>query len=167
MNDSPTNGPAIGRYMAWLKKKQPYFYNIVIRKFPQAKGLAGMGTIGLSDMTFPMTAGGSVSITEEKKDAAVTSTWADTLKNIIASASQVYLTKAQIDAQKKLTSLQLDRVQQGLAPLDIDPQTMGLPGPSVSFGVTSDTKKLLLWGGLGVAALVIFSQLSGGRGRRA
>lgn len=146
-----------GNYMKWLKAKQPYFYDIIISKYPQAKTLQGLG---LSAAT-----GTDIAITGEKSDNAVSASWLDTIKNVISVASQAYLTKEQIDAQKKLTNMQLDRVSQGLPLLDIDPTSVGLPGPSVRFGMTSDTKTMLMYGVGGLAALFLLSQFFGGRRR--
>lgn len=150
-------GPAIGAYVKWLKEKQPYFYKILVKKYPQASQLSGMGLVG------PENSG--VTVTEERTNSSVTASWADTIKNLIGVASQAYLTKEQIDAQKKLTQMQLDRVAQGLSPLNIDPTTMGLPGPSVNFGLTGDTKKLVTWGAVGLGLLFAFHTLFGRKSR--
>lgn len=156
-NNKPS--PAIGAYLRWLKTAQPYFYKVIVKKYPDAQQLEGLG----------LTAdpGSGVTIEQGKSDSAVTSTWADTFKNLITVAGQAYLTKEQMDAQKKLTDIQLSRVQQGLAPLNIDPTTMGLPGASVNFGVSTDTKKWLMYGGIGAGLLFLFHSMFGGRrGRR-
>lgn len=145
--------PAIGAYMRWLKTAQPYFYKIVVDKYPSAKQLEGLGLTAEP--------GSDVSIEQSKTESAVNASWSDTIKNLLTTASQVYLTKEQIDAQKKLNDIQLDRVARGLSPLNIDPTTMGLPGPTVSFGMSADTKKMLTYGGIAAAALFLFHSLMG------
>lgn len=131
-------------FLAWLKRYQPDFYAAIRAKLPA--GLAGFGLTAEGAAAPAATTGASPS-------------WLSTLQNVLVAAAQAKLAKDQIDAQKDLWRIQLERAQAGLAPLDIDPATMGLPGPSVSVGLTGDTKKMLLWGGIGLAAFLILPKL--------
>jgi len=126
----------------WLRKYQPALLAKVGPKL-QRMQLSGLG---LGD-----------------DPSSTTSTFADTLKQLLATGAQAYLTKTQLDAQKKIIDLQVTRAQHGLEPLDIDPTTMGVPNFSV--GVSKDTKNLALWLAGGAGLLVLASILTRPRRR--
>jgi hypothetical protein len=126
----------------WLRKYQPALLARVGPKLQQMQ-LSGLGLVD---------------------DASTTSTFADTLKQLLTTGASVYLTKTQLDAQKRIIDLQVARAQQGLPPLDIDPTTAGVPNFSV--GVSKDTKTLALWLGGGLAAVILVSSLMGSRRSR-
>jgi len=101
-------------------------------------------------------------LTEDSSGASTSGTtpsWLDTIKNLITSAGQAYLTKTQVDAQKKILDIQLGRAQAGLAPLNINPTTYGLPAPTVNFGVSSDTQKVLMYGLLGLGGVFVAAKI--------
>jgi hypothetical protein len=99
----------------------------------------------------------------DTKGAPVASdTWADKLEKILLAASQTYLTVEQMNAQKKLLNTQLSRAQAGLAPLDIDPAQYGITGgPQVSVGVSADTRKFLMYGGIALAVALVAPKILG------
>lgn len=116
----------------WIKIRQPYLYRRI------GNSLERLARRPLGD------------------DATPPATWSETLKNLVAVAGQALLSKSQLDAQKKILDLQLARAKAGLAPLDIDPATFGIAGPSVTVGISPDTKKLLMIGGvIAVAAFLL------------
>lgn len=90
----------------------------------------------------------------------------DTIKEIANIAGQAYLTREQMQAQEKILNLQLQRAQQGLPPLAIDPGTYGLPQPSIGVGLDAGTTKTLLWVGGGVALAIMLGLIGGGRASR-
>lgn len=122
-------------FLNWLKRYQPAIYARIGKK-ADAITLAGLG---LTSPTDPATGAST---------AMMSSTVADRLKDLVTVAAQVYLTKEQMDANKKILDFQLSRAQQGLAPLDINPAQYGVPTPSVSVGMADDVKTYLKWGGL-------------------
>lgn len=140
------NAPGAAGFIAWLERYQPDLLRIAR---PRALGaqLAGLGQ-DIAAGTTSSTTGG---------------TMLDVLKNAVTIASQAYLTKTQLDAQKRILDLQVARAQQGLPPLDIDPGAYGVP--RVSVGVTDDTKKFLMYGGIGLGLLLLFNMM--GRRRHA
>lgn len=136
-------------FLLWLKSRQPRVYQSVRANWNQTKQLSGFGAITSDPAT---TAPAS----------AASPTWANTITQLVTTASQVYLTAEQMKAQRDLMRTQLLRAQQGLAPLDIDPSVYGLQ-PTARVGFTSDTQKLLIYGGLGVAALWMLGIFKRGR----
>lgn len=131
-------------FLDWLKAYQPYLFKAVKDKLPK-QALSGLGIDALTNDTSAASSTGA------------SPSWLDTIKNLVTAAGTAYLTKSQVDAQKDILDMQLTRARQGLSPLAIDPTTFGLPGPSVNVGLSSDTSKLLMYGGLAAAALLLFS----------
>lgn len=135
-------------YLEWLKTRQPRVYADVTTKWADLPQLSGIGAI--SD-PFAATPSGPAS------PGIV-----NTLQSLVTTASQIYLTKQQLDAQRDITRMQLDRASRGLAPLDIDPYQYGL-APTARVGLTGDTSRLLLIGGGILAAVFLLPKLLGSR----
>jgi len=129
-------------FLVYVKERMPQLYARIKDKIP-AGPLSGLGLV---DPT-----------TSAPQTAAPTD-WATLIQNVANTAAQVYLTKEQIDAQNKILNLQLSRAQQGLAPLDLDPSIYGLPSAGVSVGITPDVKKMLIFGGIGIAAVFLLTR---------
>lgn len=132
-------------FFAWLRKYQPSMYAHVQKQAGTAR-FAGFGLVA-----------DAPGVTTPAGDNTTSSSWSDTIKNLITTASQAYLTKEQVDAQKRILDMQMDRVKNGLPLLDIDPQAFGVP--SVNVGVSGDTKKTLLYIGGGLALVFLLSQM--------
>ena len=139
-------------FLQWMAVALPRTYRGVKRDLQVSAQVSGLGLI---------------EPTATATEAPMSSSLATTLKEIAQVAAQAYLTREQVQAQQKILNLQLERARQGLAPLNIDPTTYGLPSPSVGVGLTADTKQLLTWGAIGAGALFLFSTLIGGKRRRA
>lgn len=137
-------------FFIWLKARMPRVYDEVRKEFKDSAQLSG---IGLS--SDPIAA---------STQAPASSTLVKTISDIANIAAQAYLTREQIKSQQSILNTNLQRMQQGLAPLDIDPAQYGLQ-PSVGVGVTADTKQLLMYGGLGIGALWLLSMVTGSRRR--
>lgn len=123
-------------FTAWLAQAQPAVHARFIKHVTRP-ALHGLG------ITSP-------DIVAVESTQPVAKSTADKVKDIVMALSQGYLTVQQMNAQKKVLDLQLERARQGLPPLNLDMQQYGLTGPQVSFGVTSDTKTML---GIGAAIL--------------
>lgn len=55
--------------------------------------------------------------------------------------------------QRQLLQVQVDRARAGLPPLDVSNY-----GAGVQIGLSKDTKNMLLYGGIGIAALFVFAK---------
>ncbi len=66
-------------------------------------------------------------------------------------AGRVASTLIMTDFQRRLLNIQLDRAEQGLPPLD-----PGQYGVGVNVGLSPDTQKLLIVGGLALVGLFLF-----------
>lgn len=135
-------------FFIWLRGNMPRVYADVKKEFRDSAQLSGFGL-----STDPVVA---------STEAPATRTFAQTIQDIAAMAAQTYLTKKQIDAQGQILTVQLQRAQQGLAPLDINPAQYGLQ-PSIGVGVTADTKEMLMYGALGIGGLWLLSTFMGRR----
>lgn len=138
-------------FLVWLQRALPKTYRVVKKDLQQSAQLSGIGLI---------------EPTQTANETPMSSSLATTLKELAQVAAQTYLTKEQIDAQQKILNIQLQRAQQGLAPLAIDPTTYGLPSPSIGVGLTGDTQKTLLYIAGGFGVLLLFKTLMGGRRAR-
>jgi hypothetical protein len=137
----PGNPRGMRGFFAWLGTKQPGIARAV------AERLRDRGTLGDLGITAP------AAVTTSQGPVAQTT--ADKIKDIVLGVSQAYLTYEQMRAQKKVLDLQLQRAQSGQPPLDIDLDRYGIPGPSVSVGLSPTTKNLLIYGGVGLAAVYL------------
>lgn len=135
-------------FFIWLRSALPRVYDEVRKEFKDSAQLNG---IGLS--SDPVTAA---------TEAPASSTLVKTISEIANIAAQTYLTREQIQAQNRILNINLQRAQQGLSMLDINPAQYGLQ-PSVGVGLTGDTKQLLMFGGLGIGALWLLSMATGKR----
>lgn len=136
-------------FLEFVQRAMPRTYHMMKRELKQGAQLQGLA---LSDPT------------QAASEQPMSSSLANTLKEIAQVAAQTYLTKEQIDAQNRILNIQLQRAQQGLPLLAIDPQQYGLPSPSIGVGLTGDTKKLFMIGG-GVAAFLLLLNIFSGRRR--
>lgn len=176
-------------YLKWLQREQPAVYgriaNIVAAKQPQAfsdynqslaqrmsmrqgrRSMAGLGDdTGLVDLSFDpsgIDVGSSADQAIDVSDAANSGSGSSSLTSwltaLVGGASQLYLTKSQLDTANKVTNLQLQRAQMGLPPLNIDMTKMGVP--SVAVGLSSSTQSLVMWLGLGLVGVLLVGGMRG------
>ena len=85
------------------------------------------------------------------------------ITGIVSGVSSLYLAKNQVDIQKQVTNIQLQRAQSGLPPLPISTSQLGVP--QVAIGLSTSTQSMLMWGGLGLGALLLFSMAGKSKGR--
>lgn len=139
--------------LLWIKANQPKLYAEFLKKRANvASKLNGLGntSLTLGNLTLDPISTAPV--------GAPPPAWLSAVQQTLTGAAQVYLTAQQLSAQKKVMDLQIERARQGLAPLDIDPMRYGL-SPTVGVGISPDTKKFLMWGGLGLLALLVLKKL--------
>src|SRR5262245_10743657 len=110
-------------FFLWLRQAMPRVYTSLSQELADANQLHGLGITPPDPVAMR---------TSEPVSRPLSQTVVD-IANVLA---QGYLTKKQIDAQNKILNVQLDRAKQGLAPLDIDPATYGIPQPSFAVGMT-------------------------------
>jgi hypothetical protein len=148
-------------FYLWLKANQPKLYAEVVRRTSSAAhSLHGFG----DTITDPYTGvvydtSGSPAPTAVNDPATTatatppSSSLADSIKNLIMGASQIFLAKKQLDTQGEIIDTQLARAKAGLPPLNINPASYGLQ-PTIGVGLTSGTQNLVIYGGLAALALV-------------
>lgn len=89
---------------------------------------------------------GVTTIVNEQK--APNESWYDSLARLLPMLASTY-------QQQQLLQVQVDRAKQGLPPLNTNQYAAG-----VNVGVSQDTQKMLMYGLIGVGALVIFSTMA-------
>lgn len=159
----PVTGPK--GYLVWLASNQPIIYQ-QIRERLRAQlpsNLSGFGATDVSLTQFGVSPAIASDPIINSAPQGASSSWANTLQTILAGAATIYSTKTQIDAQRRLNEMQLDRIRQGLPPLNIDPSSLGLSTASASLGISGDTRKWLTWGGLGLLGAWILTSAMGRR----
>lgn len=148
MTTLATNVKGTKGFFIWLQRRLPRVYSEVKKEFRDSAQLNGIGLS--SDPIATAT------------EAPASSSLVKTISDIANIAAQAYLTKEQIKSQQMILNTNLQRMQQGLSPLDINPAQYGLQ-PSVGVGLTGDTKQLLMVGAFGVGALWLLSMATGKR----
>lgn len=73
--------------------------------------------------------------------------WVDALARLLPVMASTY-------QQKQLLSVQVERARNGLPPLDASQYA-----PGVKFGLSADTQRLVMWGGLALLGLLAFTAL--------
>lgn len=138
-------GPGMRGFFAWMRTSNPKLFGATMTVIRSPGSLKGLGADPVSltaAVNSPTPAAPSVF---DKISAALT------------TAAQTYLTTQQVKAQQSILKTQLQRAQQGLPPLDIDMAQYGAV-PTAQFGLTSDTRNLLIFGGLGIAAIFLLKR---------
>lgn len=157
-------------YLIWLAQNQPERYAKVRERLKQhlPKDLGAymrgtLGGLGLETQVQLQEIGVDQSLIADPVIAAApqgaSSSWADSLSNIVAALGVGYATVKKANTQAKLDSIQLDRVRQGLPPVPIDPTSLGLSTATVGVGLTGNTQKIVMWGGLGVLGVWLLTSL--------
>lgn len=130
--------------LQWYKYNQPALYKRIVARLPADGGLSAFGLVDPATIATP---------------APPTRSWADTFQSVLQSVGQAYLTAEQVKAQSKIANVQLQRAVNGQPPLDINPAQYGLT-PQVSVGVTTDTKKTVMYVAGGLGLLYVLAQLA-------
>lgn len=143
--DLPGNPRGMRGFFSWLAVTQPQVARAVMTR------LRRPGTLGDLGITAPE----QVTTTQAPVAPSIT----DKIRDLVLGVSQAYLTYEQMQAQKKVMALQLERARSGQPPLDINMEQYGLTGPSVSVGLSPTTRNLLVAGGVGLAAVYLLPKL--------
>lgn len=150
MNESKSNLPAgLKGFFAWLQVNQPKVHDAALERLVASENLSGLG---LTDPNAQAVVAATTST------APASPSLADKIKDIVFGVSQAYLTAQQLNAQKKVLDMQLARAKQGLPPLEIDMQQYGLTGPAVQVGMSPETRNLLIYGAVGLAAVYLLGR---------
>jgi hypothetical protein len=103
--------------------------------------------------------GDDASSSDSTSSAVATTTPGQPDTSWINSLATAATTIENINAQSQLNSINIQRAAAGLSPLP-----SSVIGPTVSVGLSSDVQDLLIYGGLGFAALYLVSMLAKKRG---
>lgn len=141
----PGNPRGMRGFFSWLGVSQPKIARAVMAKMRKPLKLGSLGITAPEEVT--------------TTQAPVAPSLADKIKDLVLGVSSAYLTYEQMQAQKKVMALQLERARAGLAPLDINMEQYGLTGPQVSVGLSPQTKQLLIYGGGAAAAIYLLPKL--------
>lgn len=139
--DSPTENPATNMaqppafarqsFVNWLRDWNPNAYQQVESEAPELlEGLGAEAAAGVQN------AGGS--------------SWADMFLKIAAPALQIY-------QQRKVMQMQLKRAEQGLPPLPTE--QLAPPPMAAKIGLDNSTMKMIGFGAVGLAAIVVLPKL--------
>lgn len=138
-------------FLIWAQRNMPRMYQDLKKELNTSAKLGGLG---------------DVNPVATATETAPSSSLVDTIKSIAQVAGQVYLTREQMQAQSRILDVQLQRAQQGLAPLDINAAQYGIPQPSIGVSFDDGTKKLMIAGGIGLMLALMFGLIGGGRASR-
>jgi len=144
---APIKQSGTAGFLTWLQRAQPWAYEAVKKKLQTQRALSGF----------------AIDLTIGAETATPSSPLIQGIKDVVSVAGQAYLTVQQQRVNNRILDIQLARAQQGLQPLDIDPSQYGVTGPSVNVGLTSDIKKMLIFGAVGFGALMIVLRMTGKR----
>lgn len=173
-------------YLKWLQQDQPGIYKLIaahiVQQAPEAfsdyEQSRAMGVLmGLGDdagitTTFDSTdvfgnpaAAGTTDVANAANAGASSPSVTSIISGLVGAASQIFLVKNQLDTQKQMNAVQLQRMQMGLAPLNMSSLSLGIP--QVNVGLSSGT---LTGGGVALAVVaglgLLFALGRGGGGRR-
>lgn len=134
--------------LLWLKRRNPQLYAKVRERLPAQ--MAGMGIVI------------SVDPVQTSTTAPPSSKLVDTINSVAQTLAQAYLTKEQIDAQKKILSLNISRAQQGLPPIDSNMPGYGLQ-PSIGVEIGDKTQELMKYAMYGLGAFLVLRLITARR----
>lgn len=136
-------------FLKWLKLALPDAYRAIlpdVKKLQAQARMNGFGAFGDGGVSTDVPAGA----------AAASTSWTDTLSKLITAWGQYKLTDAQLDVAKQAASINLQRAQQGLAPLPYTAEQMGI-SPTVNVGLSGSTSNLVMYGAIGVGLLLVLN----------
>lgn len=87
--------------------------------------------------------------------APASTSWMSDITSAVAGATQALLGVKQVDAAQQIFNVNLQRAQQGLAPIPTNPTQYGLAAPTVNVGVSSATLTPILYVVGGIALLLM------------
>lgn len=155
-------------FLKWLKISMPVLYHGIegdLKKLnldAKRANLSGLGAFGESGTTTLFDMGGNAT-TVPASTAPASSSWSDNILKLIQGWGQYKLTNQQLDIAKQIAQTNLQRAQQGLAPIAYDAGQLGL-APTVNVGLSGETGTLVKWGAIGVGAYLLLKILTGRRG---
>lgn len=141
-------------FLTWFRASMPRAYNDLLPKIralnaqAKASNVSGVGAFGESGFSDVVPA----------SNANASSSWSDSILKLIQGWGQYKLTDQQLDIAKQVAQVNLQRAQQGLSPLAYDAAQLGL-APTVNVGLSGDTGKLVMYGGIGLLLFLVGNSL--------
>lgn len=83
--------------------------------------------------------------------------WLSSIGSAVTAATQAYLGLQQSKDAQTLFDTNLQRAQQGLAPLNANPTAYGIMAPSVNVGLSPGVQSLLMYGGIGLGLILLLN----------
>lgn len=77
----------------------------------------------------------------------------------IENLPQLFMGYTQVSLAKKIANINLERARQGLPPLDTGQVQAMAPRPGVAVGLSPDVKRIIIIGGVGIGALILFGMM--------
>jgi hypothetical protein len=132
------------------------------RRMTSLRGLGDTSSgYGASSLDIPITIDSGSSDPSGAISSASTSSaspsWLSSIGSAVTAATQAYLGIQQSKDAQTLFDMNLQRAQQGLAPLNANPTAYGIISPSVNVGLDPGVQSLLIYGGIGLGAILILS----------
>lgn len=152
-------------FLVWLKAAMPGAYNAIkgdVARFEAKQKAHGAGKAFGDVRSLRDGKLGSLGILPGDVPAGTapaSSGWSDLVSKALTVYAQYKLTDQQLDAAKQIWNVNLQRAQEGLAPLPIDPTEYGVGQPTARIGLTGDTQKMFLWGAGILAAVILLPKL--------
>ena len=82
----------------------------------------------------------------------------------IENLPNLFMGYTQVSLASKIAKINLERARQGLPPLDTGQVQAMAPRPGVAVGLSPDVKRIIIFGGVGIGALILFGMM--GKKRR-
>lgn len=114
-----------------------------------ALGSDALSNITIDTSTDPTIANASTS--------SASPSWLSSIGSAVTAATQAYLGIQQSKDAQTLFDTNLQRAQQGLAPLNANPTAYGIISPSVNVGLSPGVQSLLMYGGIGLGLILLLN----------
>lgn len=158
--------PSMGKYMgpttfgALSPRATRGSYALTVTGRQRRQGLGdattdALGSDALSPITLDTTST-DPTITNASTSGASPS-WLSSIDSAVSAATQAYLGVQQSKDAQTLFNVNLQRAQQGLAPLNANPSAYGIVSPQVNVGLSSSTQTLLIAGGIGLGVILLLN----------
>lgn len=99
------------------------------------------------------------STVDNASTSSASPSWLSSIGTAVSAAVQGYLGVQQANDAQTLFNTNLQRAQQGLSPLNANPSAYGITSPQVNVGLSSSVQTMLIYGGLGLGAILVLNSV--------